>query len=238
MTVGPETASLLSAVELARLLQFGDSAFPIGGFSFSCGLESAIQTKVVRCVETLSEFTLTMVDQAARGDGVALVWAHRAALAKDVEQLSHVDRQVEARKISEEARLMSTRMGRKYLELNDHLIDSEVLRDWRSCVEAGESPGCFPVALGAAFAVQGMPARAAFVVHQYGAASTILGAALRLMKVSHVDTQAILYKVNTLSESAFLEASATRLNDMAGFAPEADILASYHTRAHVRLFMS
>jgi urease accessory protein len=238
MTVGPETTSLLSAVEMARLLQFGDSTFPIGGFSFSCGLESAIQTKVVRCVETLSEFTLTMVDQAARGDGVALVWAHRAALAKDVEQLSHVDRQVEARKISEEARLMSTRMGRKYLELNDHLIDSEVLRDWRSCVEAGESPGCFPVALGAAFAVQGMPARAAFVVHQYGAASTILGAALRLMKVSHVDTQAILYKVNTLSESAFLEASATCLNDMAGFAPGADILASYHTRAHVRLFMS
>ncbi len=67
---------------MARLLQFGDSTFPIGGFSFSCGLESAIQTKVVRCVETLSEFTLTMVDQAARGDGVALVWAHRAALAK------------------------------------------------------------------------------------------------------------------------------------------------------------
>ena len=29
------------------LLQFGDSMFPIGGFSFSCGLESAIQKGVV-----------------------------------------------------------------------------------------------------------------------------------------------------------------------------------------------
>ena len=37
----------VTATHLARMLQFGDSMFPIGGFSFSGGLESAIQQRVV-----------------------------------------------------------------------------------------------------------------------------------------------------------------------------------------------
>ncbi len=40
-------ASPVTAAHLARLLQFGDSMFPIGGFAFSGGLESAIQKRVV-----------------------------------------------------------------------------------------------------------------------------------------------------------------------------------------------
>ncbi|MFN3888868.1 MAG: urease accessory protein UreF [Beijerinckiaceae bacterium] len=230
--------SELSGVELARVIQFGDSAFPVGGFSFSCGLESAIQTKLVRCVDTLREFAATSVDQAARGDGIALIHAHRAASRGDVDALVDIDLQVEARKISEEARTMSSRMGRKHIELNVHLLPSGVLQDWLGRIESGLSAGCYPVVLGAVFAIQGLPERAAFVVHQYGVAATILGAALRLMKVSHIDTQRILYDVNAQSEKLFQEAVGAAIDDMAGFSPEADILAAYHTKAHVRLFMS
>ena len=42
---GPGSAG--SASHFARMLQFGDSMFPIGGFSFSSGLESAVQKGVV-----------------------------------------------------------------------------------------------------------------------------------------------------------------------------------------------
>src|SRR5215467_446922 len=112
MTSGSDQAD-----RLARLLQFGDSMFPIGGFSFSCGLESAVQTGVVNDRATLHEFARTALEQAARGDGIALVAAHRAAIAGDIEALVAIDRQVFARKSSEESRLMSTRMGRKFTEI-------------------------------------------------------------------------------------------------------------------------
>src|SRR5215467_14409137 len=107
MTSGPDQAD-----KVARLLQFGDSMFPIGGFAFSCGLESAVQTGVVKDRATLHEFARTVLAQAARGDGIALVAAHRAAIDGDVEVLVAIDAQVFARKSSEETRLMSTRMGR------------------------------------------------------------------------------------------------------------------------------
>ncbi len=88
------------------------------------------------------------------------------------------------------------------------------------------------------FAVQGLPARDAFVVHQYGVAAMILSAALRLMKISHVDTQRMLYRLNAGADAAYEIAAAARLSDMAGFAPLTEILAAAHVKAHVRLFMN
>jgi urease accessory protein len=94
------------------------------------------------------------------------------------------------------------------------------------------------VALAVNFAAQGLTARDAFVVHQYGVAATILGAALRLMRISHVDTQQMLYGLNADVDAAYATAAAASLDDMAGFAPLAEILAAVHVKAHVRLFMN
>ena len=238
MTSGPDQAD-----KVARLLQFGDSMFPIGAFSFSCGLESAVQTGVVKDRLTLHEFARTALEQAARGDGIALIAAHRAATAGDVEALIAIDAQVFARKPSDETRLMSTRMGRKFTEISVEVIGTPLLKTcllktWLDRIVAGATPGSYPIALAINFAAQGLSARDAFVVHQYGVATAILGASLRLMRVSHIDTQAILYDLNARSEAAYETAASARLCDMAAFAPLADILAAVHNRAHVRLFMN
>ena len=239
MTSGDDGAALpVTATCLVRMLQFGDSMFPIGGFAFSGGLESAIQKRVVTDTATLLAFTRTAVEQASRGDGIGLICAHRAAVAGDVTELVEIDRRIYARKLSGETRTMSVRMGKKFTEMGAHVIGSPPLLDWRARVEAGATPGCYPVALAVNFAAQGLPARDAFVVHHYGVTATILGAALRLMRVSHVDTQQMLYALNSDVETAYRRAAAAGLLDMAGFAPLAEILAAVHVKAHVRLFMN
>ena len=133
---------------------------------------------------------------------------------------------------------MSVRIGKKFTEMGVQVVGAPLLCTWRECIETSLTPGCYPVALAINFAVQGLPARGAFVVHQYGLAATILGAALRLMKISHVETQKILYELNGCAEAAYERAAAARLSDMSGYAPLAEILAAVHTKAHVRLFMN
>jgi urease accessory protein len=228
----------VTATHLARMLQFGDSVFPIGGFAFSGGLESAIQKRVVSDPTTLLAFARTAVEQASRGDGIGLICAHRAARAGDVDEVVRIDALIYARKLSGETRTMSVRMGRKFTEMGAYVTDAPELRDWRERVIAATTPGCYPVALAVNFATQGLSARDAFVVHQYGVASTILGAALRLMRVSHIDTQQMLYALNADVDAAYAIAAAADLADMAGFAPLAEILAAVHVKAHVRLFMN
>jgi urease accessory protein len=227
-----------SAANPARLLQFGDSMFPIGSFAFSGGLESAIQKRVVTDVETLHAYARTAVEQTAMGDGIALVWAHRAAAAGDLDELVRIDERVYARKLSSETRTMTVRMGKKFAEMGAEVIGAPLLKAWRDRIESGATRGCYPVALGLNFAVQGLPERDAFVVHQYGVAAMILSAALRLMKISHVDTQRILYRLDAGAAAAYAAAAAARLSDMAGFAPLTEVLAAVHVKAHVRLFMN
>ena len=234
----PDPAAATVATRLMRVLQFGDSMFPVGGFSFSCGLESAIQTGVVTDASTLHAFTRTAVEQAARGDGIALIAAHRAAVAGDVDTLIQIDEEVYARKLADEMRTMSRRLGKKFTEMGVRVIGAPLLHEWRNCIEGSRTPGCYPVALAVTFAAQGLPALDAFVVHQSTLAANILSAALRLMKVSHVQTQAILFELNGRMEAAYEIAAAARLSDMSGFAPLIEILTAVHANAHVRLFMS
>jgi len=223
---------------LARALQFGDSVFPIGGFAFSGGLESAIQKRVVTDAVTLRAYARTAVEQAAMGDGIAVVWAHRAAAAGELGELVRIDERVYARKLSGETRTMSVRMGKKFAEMGAEVVGAPLLKAWREKIDSGATPGCYPVSLAVNFAAQGLAARDAFVVHQYGVAAMILSAALRLMKISHVDTQRMLYQLNAGADAAYEIAAAARLSDMAGFAPLSEILAAAHVKAHVRLFMN
>jgi urease accessory protein len=227
-----------AAARLARMLQFGDSVFPIGSFAFSGGLESAIQKHVVTDAPTLEAFARTAAEQAAAGDGIALVFAHRAAAAGDVAELVRIDEWVYARKLSSETRTMSVRMGKKFAEMGAEVTDAPELHAWFGQIQAGATPGCYPVALAVNFAAQGLPACDAFVVHQYGVTAMILSAALRLMKIGHVDTQRMLYRLNADADAAYEIAARARLEDMAGFAPLTEILAAAHVKAHVRLFMN
>ena len=228
----------VSAVGLARLLQFGDSVFPIGGFAFSGGLESAIQQRVVTDAATLFAFARTATAQAASGDGIALIHAHRAARAGDLGEVTRIDERVYARKLSSESRTMSVRMGRKAAELGAQVIAATLVSDWRDRIESGATPGCHPLSLAVNFAAQDLPARDAFVAHHYGVAVTILSAALRLMRIGHVETQKMLYTLTGDLDDAYARAAAASLEDMAGFAPMTEILAAIHVKAHVRLFMN
>ena len=227
-----------SVTNPARLLQFGDSMFPIGSFAFSGGLESAIQKRVVTDAETLHAYARTALEQAAMGDGIALVGAHRAAAAGDLDEVARIDERVYARKLSSETRKMTVRMGKKFAEMGAEVIGVPLLKTWLERIGAGATPGCYPVSLAVNFAVQGLPARDAFVAHQYGVAAMILSAALRLMKISHVDTQRILYRLDAGADAAYEAAAAARLDDMAGFAPLTEVLAAVHVKSHVRLFMN
>jgi urease accessory protein len=230
-----------AAPDIQRLmtaLQFGDSLLPIGSFSFSNGLESAVQQHIVHDRTTLAEFALTTVRRAATTDGIALLAALRGAAASDPDRIKAADRAVYNRKLSEETRTMTVRMGRKLAELGVSMVPARMLSSWLADVTGHRTPGTYPAALGVLFADLGSPEEDAFAVHQYGIAMTTLSAGLRLMPVEPREVQAILREVSAETPEHYAEIRGAQLADMAGFAPMADILAAMHVRAHVRMFMN
>lgn len=234
----PARGTSSGMVHLARLLQFSDSTLPIGSFAFSNGLESALQTGVVRDPDSLLSYVELILRQTARMDGIALLHAHRAARAGDAAAIVEVDRELFCRRVGEEQQMMLTRTGKKFAELVLKIMPSPGLSRWLDDIKADATPGCLPVGQALALAHMGVDEVEAFVMHQYGIASMILSAALRLMRIDHLDTQRILFTAQARVEDDYLAVRDLALDEMASFAPVFDVLVAHHTTTHVRLFMN
>src|SRR5574344_1488133 len=98
-------------------------------------------------------------------------------------------------KMNTEARQMLCRMGKKLAELSTHLIDDVMIAQWLRDIEASHAFGTYPVAQGILFAACGLDEEDLFSSHQYGVAVMILNAALRCVRVSHYQTQHILFRL-------------------------------------------
>lgn len=71
-----------------RLLQFTDSTFPVGTFSFSNSLETASFENIVTDAASLEAFTRAQSHQAAYSDGVAEPLLYHAVVEESHGQLS------------------------------------------------------------------------------------------------------------------------------------------------------
>ena len=200
-------------VTIMRLLQFTDSAFPVGTFSFSNGLETAAHEGVVHDAGTLEEYA----------QAIALLDA---------------DRQLILFKMNEEARQMLRRMGKKLAELSIQIVDKPILRKWLEDIQKDLTPGTYPVAQAIAFSIVGLSEADLFCSHQYGVINMVLSAALRCVKVSHYDTQRILFKLGEQSENLYEEVRTMTFEDMNAFVPHVDIFASLHEKGNMRMFMN
>ncbi|MBD5176481.1 MAG: urease accessory protein UreF [Bacteroidales bacterium] len=224
--------------EIMRLLQFTDSTFPVGTFSFSNGLETAGFENIVHDKVTLHDFVRSQALQAAFTDGIAALASHRAYLASDYDKIVEADQTLILCKMNDEARQMLQRMGKKLAELAVRLFDSEIARRWLDDIKAGETPGTYPVAQGIAFAAAGIDEEDLFCSHQYGVVNMVLSAALRCVRVSHYDTQEILYEMSSSVKDLYEEVKPMRTDEMHAFFPELDILASLHEKGNMRMFMN
>ena len=224
---------------IMHLLQFTDSTFPVGTFSFSNGLETAAYEGVVRDARTLEEYTRAVALQAAFSDGVAALLSHRATLADDYDAIVRADRQIMLFKMNDEARMMLQRMGKKLAELAARLFPgNELIGRWLSDIESGETPGSYPVAQGIVFALAGLDEEQLYASHQYGVVNMVLSAALRCVRVSHYDTQESLFRLSAEVPALYERARSMTFEDMNSFVPEMDIMASLHEKGNMRMFMN
>lgn len=228
----------MKITEIMRLLQFTDSTFPVGTFSFSNGLETAGFEHIVHDKATLEAFARSQALQAAFTDGIAALAAYRGFKACDYDAIAQADSTLILCKMNDEARQMLRRMGKKLAELSIHLFKDDIAARWLAEINDGKTPGTYPVAQGIVFAAAGVEEKDLFCSHQYGIVNMVLAAALRCVRVSHYDTQEILYAMSSEVEKLYEEVRQLEIGEMHAFFPELDILASLHEKGTMRMFMN
>lgn len=217
------------------LLQCSDSAFPIGTFSFSNGLETAVFESIVYDASTLEQYTRTILQQTFMCDAIAALQAFRAT---DYEEIKRADQELVLCKMNAEQRLMLTRMGKKMAEICTQLQTNQLLQRWLNDINEDIVAGCYPITQALWFQQNGLQEEELFAAMEYGTINMVLNAALRCVKVSHYETQNILYRLCRESNNHYHIVKQLNFEDMQSFAPGIDIIASLHEQGKMRMFMN
>ena len=225
------SAENFDAVALGRMAGLGDYAVALSP-------EVSVPGKVFAGSALNATGAEISFQSFAPGTQTGFLHAHRSHLAGDVCGIVEADRYAFETRTGGEGRLMTCRMGRKLAELAARLFADALLDEWLEALRAGVSPGTYPAAQGLVFAASGIDERALFVSQQYGVASMALNAALRCLRVSHYDTQRILFRLSERGGALYEEACVLAVDEMHAFVPQIDILASLHEQGIQRLFMN
>ncbi len=227
-----------SGVEFLNALQLSDTFFPTGLYTLSHGLEAFIQAGLVSKAEVEALLRDYLENVLGPADSVALSHAHRAADERDLGRLMEIDRRLFAMKLVREARESSRRVGKQILTMAVKLNPDSLLKDYWVAVNAGTCPGNSGVALGAAAAALGIPRTEAMLIELYTFATSVLGAAMRLIRLNHEEAHLILARLKPLMVRVVQENLDKGLQEMRAFAPLIDIMGMAHERARIRLFIS
>jgi urease accessory protein len=229
----------MSPESLLALLQFSDGLFPAGAYAHSFGLETYVQSGAVRnAAHAESVIRAQLQGSAAYSDAVAVVVAHRATQAVDLDQCLDLDATLEAMKPVTELREASRQLGRQTLRIARLLIDGPVICEFGRVADANETPCHHSVVFGIVAGAHRWSSFDAATAYLYSSSTAMVGAALRLVPLGQSDGQLIIRKMAPLIASLAREVVKLGIDDLSSFAPALEIAGMRHARLEGRLFRS
>ncbi len=223
---------------IVRLLQLSDSALPIGMFSFSSGVENGVGEGVIRDAASLERYLHDILERTLTSDCIVALAAYRATIDGDEPLLHRANHMALLTKLGDEQQRMSLRMGNKLAQLGAAITGDARLAAWAEAIAKGEVTPTLSATQGLLSATIGIDRRAMTASMLFGTCNMILGAALRLMRISHIETQRIIYRLSGGMEQQIERVVDADLDEICSFAPMAEILSSLHEKGNQRMFMS
>jgi urease accessory protein len=224
----------LSTAALYRLMTWMSPAYPVGAFSYSSGLEWAIEAGDIRDAATLTAWLTTMIDRGSVfGDAVIFCHAHRAAADGNDEALAAAAELAAALAGSRERFLETTAQGQAFVQITQAAWATPVLQ---RLAAVWNGPPAYPVAVAAACAghcITLVPALHAFL---HGVVSNLVSAGVRLVPLGQTDGQRVLTALEAPIAVAAARALTTVLDDIGMAALRSDIASMRHETQYTRLF--
>lgn len=223
----PDLSNLLGA------LQHADSFFPSGSVSFSWGLETLHADRMVVTASQLAQFVEGQLRHRwATNDVCALTAAFRAEGHQD--RIAAVDELVEAMTLAPEWREGSKRAGASLLNVHAKL-DTPGAAEYRERVQRKTALGHMSVMQGMLWRAVGMTEETCRAVSAHTLCTGLVGAALRLGMIGHLDAQKVMLHVRPVLVD-LLKLEPADAEAIHAYTPQAEIAAMRHESQDSRFF--
>lgn len=220
---------------LLQLIWLASPALPIGGFSYSEGLEAAIDHGLVHDEHSAAEWLVHQLHLTqSRGDMAVLGQMVTAWQAHDTERLTALSQWVHATRESAELRLQAEQMGRSMLEWlrNQDQIDADTVALCNRLVPT------YPLMFGLALSRTGAPLDQCLQAYAFGWAENMVQAALKSVPLGQNSGQRILAQLAQHIAPAVAYAMQVSDDTRQAFSPMLAILSAQHETQYSRLFRS
>lgn len=222
---------------LLALMRLASPSLPVGGFSYSEGLEAAVDAGLVHDEVGAGDWLLQQLALAhARADAPATVRAARAWRSGDAAAIAAVNQWVLATRESHELRRQTEQMGRS---LAEWLKNSDQAADHRIAALAALVPApSWPVAFGLAAVLGGADDDTLLLAHGFGWCENMVQAAMKAVPLGQAAAQRMLSRLAAALPAAVAQALAHADAEPQAFSPMLAMLSARHESQYSRLFRS
>ena len=226
----------MKAAALLQLMRLASPSLPVGGFSYSEGIESAVESGRV-CDEATARRWL--VDQLhlglARSDLPIVAHALAAWRGGDDEGVESLNRWVATTRETAEMRQQTEQMGRSLAVWLQHrgAADARLAR-----LEALRPAPTWPIAFALAAADSEATAPDVLAAFAAGWAENMVQATMKAVPLGQLAAQRLLLALSTEIVPVIDAALALPAADMQAFTPMLAILSAQHETQYSRLFRS
>ncbi|MDM7942324.1 MAG: urease accessory protein UreF [Hydrogenophaga sp.] len=227
-----------TAASLLQILWLASPALPVGGFSYSEGLESAVEAGLVHDEASAAAWLTDQLQLGlARSDLAVVAQAIPAWQANDLVRIAALNHWVLQTRETLEFRLQSEQMGRSLMEWARQLgaLGSGVFEQLQS---ARLDPPTYPVACACAAARSDASVHDSLLGYAFGWCENMVQAAVKSVPLGQSAGQRMLARLAGQIPAAVDRAIALHDNDRQAFLPLLAIHSARHETQYSRLFRS
>jgi urease accessory protein len=224
------------AAALYRLMTWLSPSFPVGAFSYSSGIEWAVEAGDITDAASLRDWLATMLaDGPGFCDGVFLAHAHRAASAPDGAGLREIAELAAAFAPSRERHLETSAQGRAFIDIARAAWNCDGLEQM---IADCDGAIVYPVAVGLVSAAHAIPLASTMHAYFHAITSNWISAGARLVPLGQTDSQRVLAWLEAVATITGNRALNATLDDLGGATFRADLASLRHETQYTRLFRS
>jgi len=236
MRISKSLTMATSEAALYRLMTWLSPAYPTGAFSYSHGLEYAVETGGVTTADALIDWVATVIDVGAgRIDAALFAAAWRAAEQGNDAALDEVTALAGAWRASAETALESAAQGAAFLSVTARAWPHPALERHAARHDGQVS---LSVAVGSACAWHGISLTAALAAYLHAFAANLVSAGVRLIPLGQTDGQRAIAALEPAIMRATEAGLATGLDTLGTAAPLLEWCSMKHETQYTRLFRS
>ena len=233
MTEAPQAGSTLA---LVRLLQLASPTLPIGAYSYSQGLESAVAHGDVLDAATAATWIGDMLEHVLAPGEAAVLWRLLDALQReDWPRAVEWNDWFRASRETAELRAETEQMGGSLVRL---VTDLDLLDSAAQALVAMMAPVMLPAAFALAARAFKIAATDALTAYLWSWLENQVLAAMKTIPLGQVAGQRMLMHVGARIPAVVTVARSIADEDMSAFAPGLAIASSRHETQYSRLFRS